>query len=112
MNTPFFDVLNQELFVGAIVVFPSEVTRNYYDYGVVTDIGQFAFTVATISAEAAILPDKTPPVEFESRHFMSAIDRGFLVIHPEILRHCNAVNPRCWKKLILSYSLEKIHLKS
>lgn len=111
-KSPFYDVLHQELFPGAIVIFPSAITRNYYDYGVVESVHQFSFNVSVISAEQTILPDRMPPVEFSLESFTSALDRGILVIHPDILRHSNHINPRYWKKLILNHSLGKIHPKA
>jgi hypothetical protein len=108
----FFDVLNQELFVGAIVVLPSTLTRNYYDYGVVEQIYQFSFNLSIIRAEETFLPEGTIPVKFTSDSVTSALGRGVLIIHPDILIHSNMVNPRYWKKLILNHSLMKIHPKS
>lgn len=111
-KAPFFDVLNQEIFVGAIVVLPSQATRNYYDYGVVDKLYQFTFNLSLIRAEETFLPEGTIPVKFSTESLTSALDRGVLVIRPDILRHSDLVRPRLWKKLILAHSLGKIHPKA
>lgn len=111
-KAPFFDVLNQEIFVGAIVVLPSTKTRNYYDYAVVEKLYQFSFNLSIIEAEETFLPEGTIPVKFKSDSLTSALDRGVLIIHPDILRHSDQVTPRLWKKLILAHSMSKIHPKA
>jgi len=111
-KAPFFDVLNQEIFVGAIVVLPSTLTRNYYDYGIVEKLYQFSFNLSIIRAEETFLPEGTIPVKLSTESLTSALDRGVLVIHPDILRHSDLISPRLWKKLILAHSMSKIHPKA
>lgn len=108
MAGSFFDVLNQEFFRGAIVIFPSKVIRGYYDYGVVTAVDQFTFIVDVLPTEAVCLPDSIDVSFNKNQIFNSAIDHGFLIIHPSILQHSQSVAPRKWKQAILAKALETI----
>lgn len=105
--TKFFDVLGQELFHGAIIIFPE--TRNYYNYGVVRKIGQFGLIVDVIESRTTVLPD-SEKVTFAEYIFTSVSDRGVLVIHPELMRHSNRVSPRQWKKQLIDLSHSLIRM--
>jgi len=103
----FTDTLLQDIFVGAIVMFPNPRTDICYDYGVVSCIDETRFTVETLTRDSIMTLEAPIPL---IQDFMSAYK--FIEIHPEIMRNNHKKAPRDWKQFLLSRSLELIHVKA